>query len=102
MTADLIAFPTLQERDDIEFDRNGENRFTLAGLEAYSLWEALNNGRMDDDLTARVHALGRERDHMARYRADSLEDPIILDDGRLIPLAIMPEMLKARIERAGQ
>ena len=93
MTATLISFPTLQERDDTEFDRTGANRFTRAGEEAYSLWETLTKGRTDD-LTGRIDALDRELGHMARYRADSLEDLIILDDGGRMALSIMPNVLK--------
>ena len=97
MTATLIAFPAPQERDNMEFDRTGENRFTRAGEVACSLWEAVNAGRKDEDLTARIDALGREVEHMARYRADSLEDLILLNGGGRIALAIMPDMLRAMI-----
>jgi len=38
MNADILSFPTMLERDDIEFDRKGTSSFIRACDGAVALW----------------------------------------------------------------
>ena len=40
MTAAILSFPTLLERDEAEFDRNGTSNYVRAVVEAAALWNA--------------------------------------------------------------
>jgi hypothetical protein len=93
MTATIIAFPTLWERDDAEFCRKGTSNYTRACASAVAGADDAETPAGRVGLEQRIHALKRALEHLARYRPDDLGDLILLNDGREFELREMPSML---------
>lgn len=99
MTATVLPFPTLLERDQIEFDRKGSSNYTRACDEACALWGAVKAVERHPGLTVRIAALDALIAHLARYRPDAVEDFIILDESHRITLLLVPNILRAMAGR---
>ena len=98
MTDNIIAFPTMFERDQIEFDRKGESNYTRASGEARALYDAVKLNRDRAGLAQRVHAITSAVEHLARYRPEEdLRDMVILNDGAMISLQFMPGVLRSML-----
>ena len=57
MTATIIAFPTMIERDDAQFIRTGQTSYTWAGAESSALYDALWASGMPARLLPRIAVL---------------------------------------------
>jgi len=97
MTATLIAFPTLQERDDMEFERCGTSSYTRAIEEAAALLKAAWSMPDRAPLTSRAEGLARSIGRLALGRPEKVGDFVVLDDGSRIELRAVPPMLAAML-----
>ena len=95
MTATLISFPTPSDRDDIEFDRYETSNYTRAVDEGASLWRALIAAGSAPNLLQRIRAYAATIDHLRRYRPEDLGNLVIMDDGTMIELNLLPDLLSA-------
>lgn len=100
MTATVIHFPSMFDRDQIEFDQKGRSNYTRACDEACALWGAVKVVESHLGLQARITALGGLIAHLGRYRPDAVEDFVILDESTRISLALVPGVLRAITGRA--
>lgn len=91
MTATIIAFPTMLERDEAEFRRRGASNYTRACEEAPHLWLEVLVGRPSAELRARLGAFGRRVAHLASYRDDL--PMVALPNGPVIELVAVPGLL---------
>ena len=67
MTATIIHFPTLEERDALEIDRFGTSSYTGALDEAAALWQdravqEMHSLALFTELTSQLHLLGAPLD----------------------------------------
>lgn len=97
MAAAILSFPTLLERDDVEFTRSGASNYTRAVDEAAALWAAMSGPPSADraGLAQRLAAFGAQIAYLARYRPECLEDLVVLAGDYRIELGSMPAVLKA-------
>ena len=99
MTAAILSFPTLLERDEAEFDRDGTSNYLRAIEEAAALWSAVTRGRDRLGLAGRIEALAAQLDHLARYRPDCLGDMISPTSGCFIELRLVPSTLQSMLRQ---
>ena len=100
MTAAILSFPTLLERDEAEFDRDGTSNYLRAIEEATALWIAVTRGRNRLGLAGRIEALAAQLDHLARYRPECLGDMVSLASGCFFELRLVPSTLQSMLWRA--
>lgn len=98
MTATIIAFPTLLERDEAEFDRTGKSNLTRAFDEAAALLNAVEYRRAG--LAHRIEEFAAKLDHLASYRPECLEDEVLWEGGCPVALRLVPGKLRAFDSRA--
>ena len=100
MTATIIQFPTLEERDAREFDRFGTSTYTRVMDEAAALLPAIWSRRDRAAHSRRVDAFARQFELLARGRPEMVEELVMLDDGGMIELRAVPALLAARRDAA--
>lgn len=100
MTATIIPFPTLEERDALEFARFGTSSYTRALDEAAALLPALWSSNDRTSLAGRVDTFARQLARLASGRPEMVEEFVVLDGGWLIELRAVPPMLAAMLAAA--
>ena len=100
MSAAILSFPTLLERDEAEFDRNGASNYLRAVEESAALGWAVAEGRDHLGLARRIGALAAQMDHLARYRPECLGDMVPLAYGFFVELRLVPDMLRSMLGSA--
>lgn len=98
--AAIIAFPSLFERDQLEFDRDGTSNYFRVVEESAALGRALAEGRDRLSLAGRIGALAAQIDHLARYGPECLGDMVPLANGCLVELRLVPDVLRSMLGRA--
>ncbi|MFM5924594.1 MAG: hypothetical protein ACKOPG_10470 [Novosphingobium sp.] len=101
MTAAVIAFPTLVERDDSEFRRKGTSSYIRAIDEAEALWSAVHNHQAGAALSSRIDALSRQIERLADLRSEVAED-LIAFGSAAVELRLVPELLRATAKHASR
>ena len=86
MTATIIPFPTLEDRDALEFARFGTSSYTRALDEAAALLPAMRSSNAPASLKGRAVALVRLAERLAIGRPEMVEEYVVLDDGEMIEL----------------
>ena len=100
MTATLIDFPGLEERDALEFDRFGTSSYTRANDEGRALLMAAWASADRSPLKGRVEVFNGLVARLAIGRPEMVEEFVVLDGGGLIELGLMPQMLDALLAAA--
>ena len=100
MTAAILTFPTLLERDEAEFKRCGTSNYLRAIEAATALWSAAAREREQLGLAGRIEAFTVQLDHLARYRPDCLGDMVSVASGCFIELRLVPHALQSILRRA--
>ena len=99
MTATIIAFPTMLERDNSEFFRTGQSSYIRIIDEAEELWDAaLRRTGSRDALASRIDAFTRRVGLLEVKRPDVAGDMIALGCAS-IELRSIPQMLVEMIGR---
>ena len=93
MTATIIPFPTLEDRDALEFARFGTSSYTRALDEAAALLPAMWSSKDRPSLAGRVDAFARQIARLASGRPEMVEEFAVLEDGRRFELRLVPPML---------
>lgn len=93
MTATIIAFPTMAERDDLEFGRTGSSRYIRACDEGRALWDCALVADRPVGLKDRVSAFVLKVEDLGRTRPEVLGDLVMMRDGSGIELALLARML---------
>lgn len=93
MTAAVLPFPTLLERDEMEFERTGTSNYTRALAEAAILREAVKVPNDRPQIAARINSLQDALSHLERYRPEIIDDLVVLSDGSHVSLRLMPNYL---------
>ena len=92
MTSDVIAFPTLLERDDTEFRRSRTSTYIRAIEEAEALWcTFVQQGRAIP--RDRLAALSRQVELLEAHRPEDAGAMVTL--GGLVELRLVPGLLEA-------
>lgn len=97
MTATLITFPTLFERDELEFGRAGASNYTRAITEGAALWSAVIAADGAQGLEPRIRAYVATIEHLRRYRPECVGDQVNMDDGTVIELESLADLLLAAL-----
>lgn len=100
MTATLIHFPALEERDALEFDRFGTSSYTRANDEGRALLTLAWASKDRSPLKGRVEAFNGLVARLAIGRPEMVEEFVVLDGGGLIELGLIPQMLDAMLAAA--
>ena len=100
MTATLIHFPALEERDALEFDRFGTSSYTRALDEAAELVSAMRSSQDRASLKGRADAFARQFARLASGRPEMVEEFVVLDGGGLIELRAVPLLLAGLLAAA--
>lgn len=95
MTETIIAFPTMFERDQIEFDRFGTSSYTRAFDEAAAMVTAMLSGTDRASLKGRTDAFVRLFNRLAIGRPEVVGEFVVLDDGMQFELRVIPPLLAA-------
>jgi len=90
----IIAFPTLQERDDREFRRKGTSSYIRAIDDAEALWRTLACDDRPADFAARLDGLAGQVGQLEADRPEVAGDLIALG-GVMVELRIAPRLLAA-------
>lgn len=98
MTATIINFPTLSERDDAEFGRTGQSSYIRAIDEAEVLWDAAMGVTACPAFASRMDAFARQIELLEAQRPDVAGDMIALG-GAMVELRLVPAILKAMTRR---
>lgn len=95
MTAAIITFPTMLERDDCEFRRKGTSSYIRVIDEAEALWVAVNEPGKDSVLSGRIDAFARQVGRLVIQRPELAGDTLVL--GRhLIELRNLPTWIGSK------
>ena len=97
MTATIINFPTLAERDALEFDRFGTSSYTRAFEEAAVLVPAMRASQRPSVYKARAGHLTNLIQRLAIGRPGAACDSVLLDSGEEIELLRIPSLLAAML-----
>lgn len=93
MTATLIHFPALEERDALEFERFGTSSYTRANEEGRALlreaWELTDRS----PLKGRVELFTGLVERLTFGRPEMVEEFVVLDGGAIIELRLIPPLL---------
>ena len=100
MTATIIPFPTLEDRDALEFARFGTSSYTRALDEAAALLPAMWSSKDRQALAGRVDAFTRLAERLAIGRPELVEEFVVLEDGRRFELRLVPPMLAGMLAAA--
>lgn len=95
MTATIISFPTMIERDDAQFIRTGQTSYTWAGAESSALYDALWASGMPARLPPRIAVLAETVERLGRTRPEAVGDMVLLSGGVTCELRLMPDFLRA-------
>ena len=93
MTATILSFPSLFERDQMEFDRKGTSNYTRASAEATMLGELAKVPRDRVQIAGRINSLKDAVKHLESYRPECIDDLVALRDGSHVALRLMPDYL---------
>lgn len=99
LTATVLAFPTLLERDEMEFERKGVSNYTRAFAEAATLWEVVKAPRNRDEVARRVEVFAGAVERLSQYRPECLGDEVPVRSGG-IELRLMPDVLRLALATA--
>ena len=94
MTDKIINFPTLEERDALEFDRFGTSSLTRALDEAIALDSEPQSFQNRSAMLRRVLILTGLVGRLASQRPGTVDEFVVVDCGDLIPLRDMPARLR--------
>lgn len=97
MSGAIIAFPTMQERDDKKFLREGTSAYIQAIDDAEALLGVLAHNDRPADIAARLASLTRQIGSISTSRPEVAGDMIALG-GVLVELRIAPSLLAAMAE----
>ena len=100
MTATLIHFPALEERDALEFERFGTSSYTRANEEGrallYEAWALADRSPLE----GRVVAFTELVERLAIGRREMVEEFVLLDGGMQFELRAIPPLLAAMLAAA--
>jgi hypothetical protein len=96
MTATIISFPTMADRDDAEFGRTGQSSYIRAIDEAEALWDAAMGITTCQALASRVEAFMRQLELLEAQRPEVAGDTIALG-GAMVELRLVPGLLAAMV-----
>ncbi|MBS3928552.1 MAG: hypothetical protein KGZ65_09385 [Sphingomonadales bacterium] len=99
MDCTIIAFPTLLERDDREFERHGTSNFIRAVTEGPALWDEVRHGEERPEMVRRVGAFAALIGRLEQYRSEDLDGTVELGGG-MISLRLLPGLLASRVAPA--
>lgn len=94
MPCAIIAFPTMQERDDREFRRSGASNYIQAIDDAEALWSVLARNERSADISARLASFTRLIGQIVTRRPEVAGDMIALG-GAAVELRAAPSFLAA-------
>lgn len=97
MTATILSFPTLTERDDLEFKRFGTSTYIRAIDEAGALIVAAWSMQDRSPLRGRAEAFTSLFERLAVGPPETVRDRVVLPGGMMIELRLIPGMLAAAL-----
>jgi len=95
MTATILSFPTMFDRDQSEFDQCGASHYTRTFDEADALVGAVAAGTSAAALAPRIDALAAAIERLGRYRPEALAQFVTLAGNLRFALGCVPELLRA-------
>ena len=93
MTATIIQFPTLEERDALEFDRLGTSSYTRANGEAAALFSALLPSKDRASFAGRIEVFAGMVGRLVAGRGDIVDEFVELEGGLSAALRDLPHNL---------
>ena len=100
MTATIINFPTLEERDACEFDRFGTSSYTRVVDEGRTLLREAWALKDRSPLRGRVEVFTGMVERLAIGRPEMVEEFVVLDGGMRFELRAIPPLLAAILAAA--
>ena len=100
MTATIINFPTLEERDAVEFDRFDTSSYTRANEEGRALLTEAWSLKDRSPLAARVAAFTGAVERLAIGRPEMVEEFVLISGGMQFELRAIPPLLAAMLAAA--